>query len=157
MIIPIRFVFVLFTAFACQSLFAQTSPDRTILPPIPPEFKGKIKQSYKDSTPDFSPALPLTAPEGAPNVLMMVLDDVGYGQLGCYGGPIETPNIDRLAANGLRYTNFHTTALCSPTRAALLTGAITTRLDWQRLRKQPLVSRVTSVAFPKVRRLSPRS
>ena len=122
MIIPIRFVFVLFTAFACQSLFAQTSPDRTILPPIPPEFKGKIKQSYKDSTPDFSPALPLTAPEGAPNVLMMVLDDVGYGRLRYDGGPIETPNIDRLAANGLRYTNFHTTALCSPTRAALLTG-----------------------------------
>ena len=53
---------------------------------------------------------------------MIVLDDVGYGQLGCYGGPIETPNIDKLAAGGLRYTNFHTTALCSPTRGALLTG-----------------------------------
>jgi arylsulfatase A-like enzyme len=98
------------------------STDRTVLPPVAPEFGGKIGNSYKDSTPDFSPALPLTAPTGAPNVLVIVLDDVGFGQLSCYGGPIETPNIDRLADSGLRYTNFHTTALCSPSRAALLTG-----------------------------------
>jgi arylsulfatase A-like enzyme len=102
-----------------QSLQAQ---DRTVLPPSPPEFQGKVGLNYKDSTPDFSPALSVTAPEGAPNVLIVVLDDVGYGHLGCYGGPIETPNIDKLASNGLRYSNFHTTALCSPTRAALLTG-----------------------------------
>ncbi len=60
--------------------------------------------------------------EGAPNVLVVLLDDVGFSHLGCYGSEIETPNMDRLAAGGLRYTNFHTTALCSPTRAALLTG-----------------------------------
>lgn len=96
--------------------------DRTVLPPIAPEFKGKIGETYQDSTPDFSPALPLTAPEGAPNILIVLLDDVGYGQLGCYGGPIDTPNIDKLAAGGLLYNNFHTTALCSPSRAALLTG-----------------------------------
>ena len=96
--------------------------DRTILPPDTPEFKGTIGSNYKVSTPDFSPALPLAAPAGAPNVLIIVLDDVGYGHLGCYGGPISTPNIDRLAASGLRYNNFHTTALCSPSRAALLTG-----------------------------------
>lgn len=65
---------------------------------------------------------PLRAKAGAPNVIYIVLDDVGFGQLGCYGGPIETPNLDRLANQGLRYTNFHTTALCSPTRSCLLTG-----------------------------------
>ncbi|MDT2008082.1 sulfatase-like hydrolase/transferase [Rhodococcus opacus] len=62
------------------------------------------------------------APPGSPNVLYIVLDDVGYGALGCYGGPIDTPNIDKIAANGLRYTQWHTTALCSPTRSCLLTG-----------------------------------
>ena len=59
---------------------------------------------------------------GAPNVLMIVLDDLGFSQLGCYGSSIRTPNLDRLAASGLRFTNFHTTAICSPTRACLLTG-----------------------------------
>ncbi len=96
--------------------------DRSVLPPPTPEFKGKIGPNYKESTPDFGPALPVTAPAGTPNVLIVVLDDVGYGQLGCYGGPIATPNIDKLAASGLRYNNFHTTALCSPSRGALLTG-----------------------------------
>ena len=112
---------VLFVAllFPAASLQAQ---DRTVLPPPTPEFKGKIGETYKDSTPDFSPALPLTAPKGAPNVLIVLLDDVGFGQIGSYGGPIDTPNIDKLAARGLRYNNFHTTALCSPSRAALLTG-----------------------------------
>jgi arylsulfatase A-like enzyme len=62
------------------------------------------------------------APEGAPNVLVVLLDDVGFAQLGCFGSDIDTPTFDRLAANGLRYTNFHTTALCSPTRACVLTG-----------------------------------
>jgi arylsulfatase len=104
------------------SAAALQAQDRSILPPPTPEFKGKIGETYKDSTPDFSPALPLAAPKGAPNVLIVLLDDVGFGQLGCYGGPIETPNIDKLASHGLRYNNFHTTALCSPSRAALLTG-----------------------------------
>lgn len=98
------------------------SADRTVLPPPALPFNGKIGQSYQESTPDWNPALPLAAPEGAPNVLLIVLDDVGFGHLGCYGGPIETPNLDRLAASGLRYNNFHTTALCSPSRGALLTG-----------------------------------
>ena len=112
-------------AFVCAlfiSPLQSQEVDRTVLPPEPPAFGGKVGTTYKDSTPDFSPALPLTAPKGAPNVLVIVLDDVGFGQLSCYGGPIETPNIDRLADSGLRYTNFHTTALCSPSRAALLTG-----------------------------------
>ncbi|MFN8725199.1 MAG: sulfatase-like hydrolase/transferase, partial [Rhodospirillales bacterium] len=61
-------------------------------------------------------------PEGAPNVVWIVLDDLGFAQLGCYGSAIETPHIDRLANGGLRYTNFHVTAMCSPTRTCLLTG-----------------------------------
>src|SRR6266508_468775 len=71
-----------------------------------------IGRSYKDSKPSWE--LPPQAPKGAPNVIYLVLDDVGYAQLGCYGSEIQPPNLDRLAANGLRYTNFHTTALCSP-------------------------------------------
>jgi len=79
-----------------------------------------IGRTYKESKPAWDPVP--QAPPGAPNVIYLVLDDVGYAQLGCYGSEIQTPNLDKLAANGLRYTNFHTTALCSPSRAALLTG-----------------------------------
>ena len=109
-------------AFAQTGAPAPQMPDRSVLPPPPPAFQGKIGQSYKNSVPDWKPALPVTAPQGAPNVLLVVLDDVGFGHLGCYGGPIRTPNLDKLAAGGLRYRNFHTTALCSPSRGALLTG-----------------------------------
>lgn len=84
------------------------------------EFGGVIGRTYKDSK-SFWPE-PVTAPEGSPNVVFIILDDVGFSQLGCYGSEIETPNMDRLARNGLLYNNFHTTALCSPTRACLLTG-----------------------------------
>ncbi|MCM2459326.1 arylsulfatase [Pseudomonas sp. CG7] len=83
-------------------------------------FKGKISMSGTDSVPDWPTRV--TAPKGAPNVLVWMLDDVGFAQLGAYGGLIDTPNIDALAANGLRFNNFHTTALCSPSRAALMTG-----------------------------------
>ena len=76
--------------------------------------------TVSESTPYWDPAP--TPPDGAPNVVVIVLDDTGFAHLGCYGSDIDTPNIDRLAAGGLRYTNFHTTALCSPTRACLLTG-----------------------------------
>ncbi len=84
------------------------------------EFGGVIGRTYEDSTP-WWPDLP-SAPNGAPNVVMVLLDDVGYAQFGCYGSDIETPTFDRLAKSGLRYSSFHTTALCSPTRACLLTG-----------------------------------
>jgi arylsulfatase A-like enzyme len=86
------------------------------------KFRGVINVDVRDSVPDWTPYEAPRAPEGAPNVLMIVLDDVGFSALSCYGGMIETPNIDRLAANGLLYTQWHTTALCSPTRACLLTG-----------------------------------
>src|SRR6266566_2802077 len=83
-------------------------------------FPGVIGLTTDQSSPAW-PA-PTRAREGAPNVLCIVLDDTGYGQLGCYGSPIEPPNLDSLAENGLRYTNMHTTALCSPTRACVITG-----------------------------------
>jgi len=83
-------------------------------------FSGVIGRTYDRSEPAWPE--PLRAKEGAPNVLFIVLDDTGFGQLGCYGSPIETPNLDALAENGLRYNNMHTTALCSPTRSCILTG-----------------------------------
>jgi arylsulfatase A-like enzyme len=86
----------------------------------PGEFRGKIGTSFADSTPYWPPTP--KPPENAPNVVLVVLDDVGFAQLGCFGSDIDTPVIDGLARRGLRYTNFHTTALCSPTRACLLTG-----------------------------------
>ncbi|MBQ4900773.1 arylsulfatase [Paenibacillus sp. Marseille-P2973] len=84
------------------------------------EFQGEIKPYYDDSKPWWPE--PKRPPEGAPNVVYIVLDDTGYSHLGCYGSDISTPNIDKLANGGLRYTNFHTTAICSPTRTCLLTG-----------------------------------
>jgi arylsulfatase A-like enzyme len=83
-------------------------------------FTGVIGRTYDTSSPAWPQ--PLRSKAGAPNVLFIVLDDVGFGQLGCFGGPCETPNIDRLAGNGLLYNNMHTTALCSPSRSCILTG-----------------------------------
>src|SRR5271157_2289964 len=89
--------------------------------PAPPEpFGGVIKETAKDSTP-FWPAT-IVPPKGAPNVLLIMTDDQGYGVSGTFGGVIPTPAMDRVAAAGLRYTQFHSTALCSPTRAAIITG-----------------------------------
>ncbi|QSE87044.1 arylsulfatase [Rhodococcus koreensis] len=85
-------------------------------------FRGVVNLDIRDSVPDWGPYEQPKAPPGSPNVLYIVLDDVGFGALGCYGGPIDTPNIDKIAANGLRYSQWHTTALCSPTRSCLLTG-----------------------------------
>jgi arylsulfatase len=85
-------------------------------------FKGVVNVDIKDSVPDWEPYRQPMAPEGAPNVLYIVLDDVGFSAMEPFGGMIETPNIDRIAERGLTFTNFHTTALCSPTRACLLTG-----------------------------------
>ncbi|WP_421932749.1 arylsulfatase [Phenylobacterium sp.] len=81
---------------------------------------AKIGRTLADSTPYWPPAP--RAPKGAPNILVVLFDDVGFSDFGCYGSPIKTPTIDALAAEGLRYTGFHTTAMCSTTRAALLTG-----------------------------------
>ena len=81
-------------------------------------FRGVINVDVTQLVPDWEPYTQPIAPDGTPNVLYIVLDDVGYSALGPYGGLIETPNIDRIAERGLTYTSFHTTALCSPTRSA---------------------------------------
>ena len=91
------------------------------------QFQGTINADIRDSVPDWAPFQPPQAPATSPNVVYIVLDDVGFSALDCYGGPIATPNISRIAAAGVRYTQWHTTALCSPTRSCLLTGRNHTR------------------------------
>jgi len=92
----------------------------TVLPKPEKPFSGKIGVTTSDSVAD-KPEIQ-RAPAGAPNVVVVLLDDVGFGAASTFGGPVPTPTLDGLAKQGLRYNDFHTTALCSPSRAALLTG-----------------------------------
>src|SRR5208283_2104743 len=102
------------------SASATITIDGKQLPPPPQKFEGKIGRTTAESKP-YWPAR-VVPPKGAPNILLIMTDDAGYGVASTFGGVIPTPALDRIAANGLRYTNFHSTALCSPTRAALITG-----------------------------------
>jgi len=102
------------------SLCALTTEAEEVLPKPEQPFGGKIARTAKESTPDFPKAI--EAPKGAPNILLILTDDVGFGASSVFGGPIQTPTFQKLADSGLRYNMFHTTALCSPTRAALITG-----------------------------------
>jgi hypothetical protein len=95
-------------------------PSVSVLPFPDPVFKGKIGRTTADSKPDFPQ--PIQPPAGAPNILLILTDDVGFGASSAFGGPIPTPTLEALAAKGLKYNEFNTTVLCSPTRAALLTG-----------------------------------
>src|SRR5216684_2823623 len=99
---------------------ATTTIDGKYLPPPPPKFGGEINLEADQSKP-CRPAT-VVPPKGAPNILLIMTDDAGYGVSGTFGGVIPTPALDRIAQMGLRYTQFHSTALCSPTRAALITG-----------------------------------
>jgi arylsulfatase A-like enzyme len=96
------------------------SPDRSRLPIPDPPFAGKIGKTYKESKQAW-PELPKPSTQ-APNVVIILLDDVGFGQVSTFGGPVPTPSLEKLAKNGLRYNRFHTTAICGPSRAALITG-----------------------------------
>src|SRR5580700_6984830 len=102
-----------------------SSPDnnqRSVLP-IPDQPRtGLITYDAKDQETKFQPITQLRPPKSAPNVLIVLIDDAGFGSSSAFGGPCQTPNAEKLAAGGLKYTRFHTTALCSPTRQALLTG-----------------------------------
>lgn len=93
----------------------------TVLPRPDFEYKGKVGKTFKVSDPPQFPQ-PVQAPKGAPNIVLILLDDTGFGQYSTFGGGVPSPTMDRLAAEGLRYNRFHTTALCSPTRAALISG-----------------------------------
>ena len=99
---------------------ATTTIPGTQLPPPPPPFRGRIERNAAQSTPYWAPRV--VPPRGAPNVLLIMTDDTGFGVTSTFGGVVPTPTLDRIANNGLRYTNFNSTALCSPTRAAIITG-----------------------------------
>ncbi|HJZ99219.1 MAG TPA: sulfatase-like hydrolase/transferase, partial [Candidatus Solibacter sp.] len=99
---------------------ATTTMNGEQLPPPPQKFGGKIERNAAESTPYWP--MRVVPPKGAPNVLLIMTDDTGFGVTSTFGGVVPTPALDRIAANGLRYTNFNSTALCSPTRAALITG-----------------------------------
>jgi arylsulfatase A-like enzyme len=112
--------------FAASAVASATLPhtassqNTNVLPKPEPPFQGRIGRTRSESTPDFPKMV--EAPAGAPNVLLILTDDVGFGATSTFGGPIQTPTFQRLADSGLRYNAYHTTALCSPTRAALITG-----------------------------------
>src|SRR5213076_1435584 len=99
---------------------ATTTIQGNQIPAAPPKFGGVIKETLVGSKTWWPPRI--VPPKGAPNILLIMTDDQGYGVSGTFGGVIPTPAMDRIAKAGLRYTQFHSTALCSPTRAALITG-----------------------------------
>src|SRR5512136_3256984 len=99
---------------------ATTTLDGRQLPPPDPKFEGVIKERASESKAWWAPRV--VPPKGAPNVLLIMTDDSGFGAPGTFGGVVPTPALDRIAKSGLRYTNFHSTSLCSPSRAALITG-----------------------------------
>lgn len=114
---------VLASAAICGSATAQQANpplDGTVLPIPRAPFEGKIERTFEGSEQAYPE--PIAAPEGAPNVVLILIDDLGFGQPGTFGGPVPTPTMDALAKEGLKFTRMHTTAVCSPTRAALLTG-----------------------------------
>ena len=96
--------------------------DRGKLPIRRPPFQGVVNRTLDGSQPDWDSVAPIPAPEGAPNVLIVLIDDAGFGNPSAFGGPVSTPTLERLAGEGLKYNRHHVTAMCSPTRAALLTG-----------------------------------
>ncbi len=98
------------------------SPDRTVLPIPDPNFGGTVGRTFDTSVADWTINMTPSPPEGAPNVLLVLIDDAGFGNPSTFGGPVSTPSMTRVAEQGLTYNRFHVTAVCSPTRAALLTG-----------------------------------
>jgi arylsulfatase len=101
--------------------FAQTGGTPSVLPRPDFHFQGNVGRTWRDSDPAQFPQ-PVQAPKGAPNIVLILIDDAGFGQFSTFGGGVPSPTMDKLAAEGLRFNRFHTTALCSPTRAALITG-----------------------------------
>ena len=100
----------------------------TYIPKPTPTFDGRVDRLYQDATP--SPLKLNKQAKGSPNILLVMLDDVGFGTCSTFGGPIPTQGVDKVAKAGLKYNQFHTTALCSPTRASLLTGRNHHSVHW---------------------------
>ncbi|MCA9052786.1 MAG: sulfatase-like hydrolase/transferase, partial [Planctomycetaceae bacterium] len=102
------------------AIVSAAEPDRSRLPISLSPFEGNIGRTFEESKQDYPQ--PVQAPAGAPNVVLILIDDLGFGHPSTFGGPIPTPKLTELANQGVRYNRFHTTAICSPTRVALLTG-----------------------------------
>jgi arylsulfatase A-like enzyme len=118
---PLRNAMAIVTGLlVAWSAGAVDKPDRSSLPIAEPKVKTITTLDARDAK--APPRFTVTAPVGAPNVVIVLIDDFGFGQSSAFGGPIQMPTLEKLAAEGLRYNRFHTTALCSPTRTALLTG-----------------------------------
>ena len=113
------------------------SPDRTVLPIPDRNFGGAVGRTLDRSVEDWSIVAPVSAPEGAPNVLIMLIDDAGFGGPSTFGGAIKTPNLTRVQQMGLTYNRFHVTAVCSPTRAAMLTGRNNHRVGFGSIAEYP--------------------
>ena len=130
--ILVAVLFIFLTAFAVSAAEKEKAPaagaktataetfDRTVLPVIMPKRPDITELDARNVK--IPPHIEVKAPAGAPNVVIILIDDLGFGATSTFGGPIPTPTFDQLAQSGLRYNNFHTTALCSPTRAALKSG-----------------------------------
>src|SRR4051794_4916078 len=131
--------------------------DRTTLPIRRPPFRGVADQTLDGSQPDWALIGHVEPPAGAPNVLVVLIDDAGFGNPSTFGGPIDTPNYSRMAAQGLRYNRFHVTAMCSPTRAALLTGRNHHAVGMGASRSSPVASRAIRPCYRATRRRSRRS
>lgn len=116
----LSFLAVVVLSLPVSAICSAQQIDRSQLPLPDAPFKGKINKTFEGSEQDYPQ--PVAPPQGAPNVLLILIDDLGFGHPATFGGPIPTPALDRLAASGIKYNRFHTTAICSPTRAALLTG-----------------------------------
>src|SRR3954453_12719437 len=115
---------ILVQTFAASSAWPQelSAPklDRTVLPIIGPKLAPVTILDARDAK--APPRFEVKAPQGAPNVVIVLIDDIGFGSSSAFGGPVHTPTLEKMASEGLKYNRFHTTALCSPTRTALLTG-----------------------------------
>ena len=109
-------------SFALFSGCKQTAPEEDLATATTKEFKGVMKLDVRESTPDWEPYTPKRAPEGSPNILFILYDDTGLATWSPFGGAVNMPTMDKLAADGLIYTQWHTVALCSPTRSTILTG-----------------------------------
>ncbi len=114
------FLAVVVLSLPVPAICSAQQVDRSRLPLPDAPFEGKINKTFEGSEQDYPQ--PVAPPQGAPNVLLILIDDLGFGHPATFGGPIPTPALDRLAASGIKFNRFHTTAICSPTRAALLTG-----------------------------------
>src|SRR5215468_1230796 len=120
---------------------ATASAQESVLPKPEPPFQGKIGRTVKDSTPDFPKGV--EAPAGAPNILLILTDDVGFGATSTFGGPIQTPNFQRIADNGLRYNMYHTTRFVLPPGLRSLQDAITIPLPAESSQSLQPATRVT--------------